>query len=60
MRVLVGQRVRRVGRAGWCSSRARAVAMASVSKFDFEFGAWTDARGAWDEDDIPDDSRRFL
>ena len=33
--------------------------MASVSKFDFEFGAWTDARGAWDEDDIPDELEAF-
>ena len=28
-------------------------------KFDFEFGAWTDARGAWDEDDIPDELEAF-
>ena len=37
----------------------RGVAMASSSKFDFEFGAGTDARGAWDEDDIPDELEAF-
>jgi hypothetical protein len=33
--------------------------MASSSKFDFEFGAGTDARGARDEDDIPDELEAF-